>query len=64
MANSITYEVITSSTPVRNRPNHNAKILGYLYQGNTLEVISINNQWAYFKFNKKNTRTTNCRQFN
>lgn len=54
MANSITYEVITSSTPVRNRPNHNAKILGYLYQGNTLEVISINNQWAYFKFNKKN----------
>lgn len=54
MANSITYEVITSSTPVRNRPSHNAKILGYLYQGNTLEVISINNHWAYFKFNKKN----------
>ena len=54
MANSITYEVITSSTPIRNRPNHNAKILGYLYQGNTLEVISINNHWAYFKFNKKN----------
>ena len=54
MANNKIYEVITKSTPIKNRPNYNAKILGYLYQGNKIEVISVNNQWAYFKFNKKN----------
>ena len=54
MANTINYKVITSSTVIRNRPNQNAKILGYLYQNNTIDVISISNEWAYFKYNKKN----------
>ena len=54
MSSTQTYKIIINDAPIRSNPSLFAPVLGILKQNTLIEVISIDGDWAKFKYENKN----------